>query len=585
MIKQKDFIIKINNEKISADQTKFEFDNEIRKQSYEYGFNISDVIFDNLNNTKKNIIFKIIKETLLSKYYLSIINNKNNLNKNEIDKLKIILYKLYNRIPLQTDIDNNEIKNIPKHYNNISINKISFSEINKHFKDIEFYLPNEDINLLPILSQDREIRLANINVKKILNNKNISEDEILKYYNENKPYSLDLFKIKYIFINKKNIFDNININENFYIWFNKIKKKYSNLEKNKKYVILNFNSINDCKLASNLLKKNKNILISEDNISKELKFNKIEFTKWIDSDNNFFKNFNLNNIGEISNIFKHKNYYVLLQLIDICNKKIISFNDFSEKNKNIILNDYKLIEVNKLFNYIYNKIYDNKYNEDLIKYILNKYNFLKIEESLWFNKKNIPRTINSEIINRFSFFDFCKKLLKNKKNNIFLLNSNSLILIDEILNIPPKIMGINESRKDIYNNIMFNNINKLENEILNLCNKGDENKAKEKYNFCFSKPETINFFSKKFNYISDIIFSMSMVNNKSNYKTKFLDKENLILISLDKIKNKYINKENKHKIIYENIFKSILNNVVIDLLVSNLIKKSDITVNDNCLNF
>ena len=257
------------------------------------------------------------------------------------------------------------------------------------------------------LNQSREVQLINLNEifkKKI----KVTDDEINKYYNENKKNYENIYKtIEYLEINPKNLIGQDDFSD---LFFQKIDEIDNFILENKtfEFILNNFN-----------LKSSKTITF--DKYGKDKNFKKVEnfSVKLI---NTIFNN----DTGENVILLEEKDKYYIAE-IEKTEKLLKKISDEVVK-KDIILNLEKVAKGNLILDFI-KKINLKDFNK-------NDFNNLASEENVLVSNvkvlnKNDTKILKKEIINQIYKFPSKKVIFASDQN----LLDNYLIYIDKINNV------------------------------------------------------------------------------------------------------------------------------------------------------
>ena len=513
--------------------------------------------------------------------------------KNQNKNLKNQIIVLQNRLKIyETECVEKNLK-ITEDIKNLSNSEKKFQIIIKKYSDENSFL-KEQINIMEKNVENLKIEIKNMlksnlnekNIKSNLEEKYVKEIKKLKLQNENLFNNIKLYneKLKQNQINLNNtIQSDINnfsifINNEIYLiiqWVDtylsenydknfEVPSLFDSLEpKNKNFNLIQFNNLKQCLENSrikinSILNKSEKELLDKDNILKEteLKMDNLN-NEIINLKQNIFKlnleKEDLKKIIEELNNKKEENNKIINNLKETIkiNKKMN--NDFLKENYNII-ND-EINEIKKDFNF---KAYHDKflncgknYDENIdnindllnnsIEKIINFINEFKIDY-IKLKNENI-KYITEKVNNTFNEFDEEKNkflILKNKyEEKINNIENENKLLKNQIHNFENN------------NKIIFNNENKLNEEILN---KNNDIYNIEKKNIELSKQ--IDILKEKYNDLE--IKNKQMKLELNNYKNKeeeffMMKKQNeKLLKDYQRIVNEnnnlknYINKNSKN---------------------------------------
>ena len=359
------------------------------------------------------------------------------MNENEINKIKVELISIYDKIKLfnknsnlislkifdlisyiSNTIDilvtikfNEEFSNFFKEQHSIKLNKFEDYEnlLRKEENEIRFHIKNN--NILKI-----ENDCLQFNYEKIVEENNFLKEKIKILENNNNKLKIENNKLK-IFLNEKKNKNSIEINENN----NNNKKNIFSTQNN---FFINLNTIKNKKNNNN----NSNISINFSNkykkyISKIYK--KLSNKKLINSTRNNFKSlhskslsyFNNKNLKDISiklinNNFKKKNKFINFSQINLNkNKSLIFYKNIKKKSNEFLLNlkRKKKSKTNINLNTINSNQSSNKNKKKF--YSLNKIN------SSFNLRKSVYRQCNSNSQSSITLYRISTMKFDNTNNN------------------------------------------------------------------------------------------------------------------------------------------------------------------------
>ena len=402
-------LVEINDEKVNSD----EFVNYLQK------INLSDVEIKNINKT--NLLDDILTN-YISEKIIEIEYKKKGIQITD-EALKEIIVS-------DKEFKKDDRFSRTKYQKFLLKNNYSAPTYERYLKNIEqkgqllnYYsggikLPNFMIEDL-YKTENKSMTIEYINLNEIYSKKINSEEEINKFYNENKKFFNDKFvSFKYLKLDPRFLTGKEDIDESFF-------KKLDEIEND----ILDGKSLNQ--IIDNSEKHTKTVKlinsrgsnqdgIKNDEIDKDL-LTKIFLIK----QNNSPKFINLNNNYYIAEIFENKD--IALSLKDKELKNTINL-QLSIRNK--IEENTKLSE----------KINNKKFvNNDMVN--LSKNNNVQIQ-SYKINGMNDEKKFNKKLL---------KKIYEHNKGEIFLLNDTLLDNNFIVRIVSEKIPSINKGSEDLIN--------------------------------------------------------------------------------------------------------------------------------------
>lgn len=425
-IVDKDYLIKINGQKIKNFQIKDIFENEKNHQKIILGnkFYLLNENKNYINELYYNVLSNFIDEILIEQYVKKLkIYTTDNYLKNTILQQPIFqINKKFNNNKYLSIIKNTGFDTFQ--YINELRKKINIHRFLKSIASTEFILQNEINSIEKLITEKRIVRTAIINIKKIANIEHINKEEVNVFYEKNRDYFFhpEKFLISYIQI-KNSDFKNFIKKSEIKYWYENHKNKYIEPEKNQ-YEIIYTNTISDAKEILKLINKNENTDVYL--LLKKLKYpiNTFHFenTDWIDTKNipNIIEKAKLYKKNEISSIIPFLDKFLIIRLKNI---KSIKIKNIKEVYNDIIY-DIELEKLNYIQKFLKNNFNKNfeKQNKKFFEKIINT-NFIDTE---WFTIDDIPLEIHYDEIEK-QILNFKKinlektiKMISPTKNNIIL---------------------------------------------------------------------------------------------------------------------------------------------------------------------
>ena len=482
-------------------------DNGIDAFYQKYNINIliknqssQDLIDYSNNNLKLGKIINIgaAKDNLNEFTFLSY----EELNKNNIDKLKLGLNKLINKINndnqiinkiinIQNNNGNKKQSEVIKDNNDEKEKSDTFKMLKQAFNNNETISPNEQNNIdkLDNLNNNRLYNEININPKNnnflnnnfIENNININAVNIQNQNIDNK--NMNKFINYNNNNNQNNIINKVGINiNNFKINDNMNNKDNMNNE-------FNFNINNN--INNNL---NNNINFNMNNVINNSLYNNINYNM----DNNINNNINNNNNYNFNNSVNNKNMNnnTNYNMINFMNNHMNNINNFNINNYANNVSGGLNNDNNNM-----NNVSGSMNNENNNMYRMN-YN-MNMEENMNYNN-NMNAIINNKVNNNQMILN------NNFNNNKLILNENNNMNQIKNNNFNENNMNINNMNKVNYNNII--NTNNIGYNIMNINNL---NLMKKNNNYIInSNVDNNNLNLNNMNAINNM--NLSNMNNQNN---------------------------------------------------------------------
>ena len=435
--------------------TQQKYINELIRLSKLLGNQIKECEFISKIKFENNELMECL-DLFINDYFILFISKDNFLNNNENKNNLIKFLNLISNLINEKSINlyqENENGNENENYYFVIANKINWIENYKNeillLLRIYLRLDNKIENLCGVTEEQLQKEKSQIN------NNNINNDFNIKLENISIINEIILFILKQLFkilISNNNILDKNKdskegINE-IIKYYEEILQDFLSIKNNLNLKIKEINAINEIIEIFKAFYSNE---IYDKEKYKEI-LNELEIESNIYLPNDLYRQFEKIYNYLKKNIGKDKNFAKFMNIILTCENLKIDNEIFRKKLLNIILNENEYIS-----NYI-----------DLINSIINE--FIK-------NKVEIMGDIFELIQN-------------NKEESFELLNKCNQSALEEIL------INIFENQINIY----FNNISRLDNNILNKYFEKYSNN-KEEYNIIFG--QTFEIFQKAIQYLSE----------------------------------------------------------------------------------
>ncbi|QCI16131.1 peptidylprolyl isomerase [Buchnera aphidicola] len=568
------YVAIVNGEKISLQTFKNMYAFEKEKQKKILGKNFFKLSKNKnfINKTYNDILSQLINNVLLEQY-----TKKMQFEINDYKIKEIIL----NSSLFQKDHQFNKEKylnylnsiNLSNHeYISIIKTKINTENLINTIANSNFILKNEQKNILELLSQKRIFRKSIVNVNSEIYKQNVTDKEAQDYFNKykNNFYIPEKFKINYIQLTPKKFKTTAN-EEEIHNWYLKNINKYSTKEKRKYSIIQTKTRSEALLILSKLHNKPEDFFkIAKENSIDPISSKNSGSIGWITIDliPNEIKNANLNKKNEISHIISFRNNFIIVKLDDIIPPKQKKINEVHDIIKKEIEKEKSL----NLYHKLQNKISDTIKNKSNQFDIILQENNLSFQNTDWFDKNSIPKTLNIPILKKiiFNIQSLNKDSILKSDPHFVTLRDNQSFLI--------KIKDFQNKKMQVFSNVKKNIIQKIKfikatqatkqkaEKIIYQLKTGNTDLFK-KSNLYFSNPQSISRYNSS--PITSIIFSLPHPKKGKKIYTLYQDiNKNFVIISLEKIYNKNFSKNEKNIIIEyleknntETMFNSILENL------------------------
>lgn len=572
-----DYAIMINGHKISMLQYEQALLFAAHYQQQLFGREFTELVsHDNyMEQFRKQVLFQLRDEFLLQQYvhHLGMDISDEQIKKNIFNQPNFQVkgqfdYTKYMKILNSMGLTSNQYAELLR--NQLTINQLLFA-----IKETYFLLPREKDVLTALITQERVVRKAVMNMSAIAAHQLVSEKEIKQHYQQNINYFIlpEQFRVTYKKLDIKKLpkphVSNIEIQN----WYDLHKSDYLQARR-KEYCIF---KLKNEKEAIFLLKELKNAgnfgslakIKSRDEISRSAariggKRELID-PKYIPDE---VKKAHLQKKGQISGIIKSPVGNLIIRLDNIQSEKLIPL-------KMVRTNIAHKIEQEKKLD-IYYKL-QKKMRETTNQFKYNNAVGWRTVETEWFNIHNIPEELNYNAVKKIIFKTTARQLKKSSINAyVVTVDSNHchyIFVINFIHHRPAIVKPLHSVRNNITVQIKRQKAEQqIKLELNNLIfNVGD--KAKKRLGLHFGKAIVLTRESP--DNITDTVFSLKPPEeNHVSYGFRKNIQGNIVIIELDEVRNRKPSNV-QEKLIVKSITQNKINLIIISLL-DNLRKNSNI---------
>lgn len=576
----KNYVVKVNNQKITYDQVENIFISERERQKQILG----DQFF--INNEQYNnqlyqaVLSQIIDEVLVEQYVKKIDVK---INDNQIKQI------IFSQSAFQVDgkFNNDKYLNVIRS-TGLTINKyvdeirkkLAVQKFLKTMANTEFVLDNESKDFFDLLSQKRLTNLMKIEYVNLIKTQKINQKEIEKYYYENKNSFIEKEQllIKYVKLDIKDIKEEQVSNDEINDWY---KKHISNFTKNQ---------LNHYKIIQTKTKKEAQQLLSQ--LKNGKPFKEVMNSKFIDPitaykngdigwlessdlpDELKQSSSSLKNKDQFSEIIKLSTGFIILYINDIKPKYI---QPLSIVKKTIINEIKKEKKINTYFNLHKQLIkFENKNEKTFLQEKIASSFTLK--NTKWFYSDMFPEELNIDVVKKV-IFDKIKTFNNNKtkrfNDQAILVNvNNTCSFLVYITNYKPQFLkSIDEVKQPIVN-IIKND--KAKEQARNKAYKiiSELKSGKSINNKYFFREQKV-FSRENQDEITNTVFKLPIPEkNKNSYGIVEDTQGNIIILSLNRVYNIVLSTQQKKSIVFNIIQNNI--NISFSSLIQDLRKTAKI---------
>ncbi len=422
-----DYAAKVNGEVIKNTQLEQLFQSEQQRLQQELHEDFS-ALSDNkgyMKDLRKQVLSKLIDNILLTQYAnkLGLIVSDEQI-KNAIRNIPYFQTNgIFSNVKYLSILSS--IGYTADNFAQSMRQQLMLQQLMQALDKSSFVLPTELQKMAALVLQQRNVRLATIEISKLQSNQKVSENELKTYYKEHQSKFIvpEQIKISYIPLNTLSIQEKINVSDAEIIsYYEKHKISYTQPER-KHYSVIQLKTETEANEVLNKLKQGGDFFIlakskSIDILSRSTGGN----IGWMEPEttDDDIKKAHLTEKGQLSTVLKSSIGYLIVRLNDIEPKKIKLLSDVQEDIVKYIrqaksLNAYHMLQ---------NKVRKAIINDNLSMNSIEKIVGIKATQTDWFTRDNIPTSLNF------------KPIVQSIFNNVLLddnsmpVNNADLITID-----------------------------------------------------------------------------------------------------------------------------------------------------------
>ncbi|WP_457913968.1 peptidylprolyl isomerase [Candidatus Gillettellia adelgis] len=411
------------------------------------------------------------------------------------------------------------------------------------FGESGFILPSESQAISALMFQQRNVRLAKINLNVLQAKQKVTEDQLKSYYYYNKNSFIlpQKIKVSYIPIDTVSMQNKVIVSKaeisNFY---NQHKSNYIQPEK-RSYSLIQLHTKEDANTVLHELKKGGNFATLAKEKSTDIISRRTGgMLAWLEPKTTIdeLKNIHLTTKGQISNVVKSSVGYLIVRLNDIIPEKITPIRDVYKDIAEQIRKEKALDAYHVLQQKISIAINRDHASLDFVETVSG----VKAVKTGWFSRNNIPTALNVQPVVE-SIFD--RSLIsKNGKldNNcsIIPVDANRAFAVCMIAHQVESIASFDQVKNHVaeilkHNQALKKAIKQAE-KILHELRRGKGDKVMHAASLRFGKIQTITRSVKSNPLIEDIFSLPHPLKNKLVYGISQDDQNNVVLIALDSVK-------------------------------------------------
>ncbi|MDX7999110.1 peptidylprolyl isomerase [Xenorhabdus sp. Reich] len=541
------YAAKVNGQTISRAQLEQAFQQEKNALQERLGDQFSTLLSDEprIQQIRRQALDRLINAALVEQY-----THKLGLSASD----EQVTQEIRSLTFFQTDnkFDNNKYQNYLSWLTRSNISPDSFAEqirqdlINRQLSQIligsEIALPTEVKQEFSLLLQERTVRYATLELKKIEAQQKVTDEELKNYYDANSKHFTvpEKVKISYIKMDAADELKNVTVSDaDIDKYYKNNLSQYTESER-KKYSFIQSDSDSAAKSILDELKKGADFsqLASEKSTDK-FSAQKGGDLGWMEESSlpNELKSTNLSKQGQLSDIVKLSNGYAIFRLDDIKPQVVKSLADVRSDIEKIVKQE-KAVDA---FYALQRKVSDAAANDNESLVAAEKAAGYKAVVTDWFDRDNVPADINfSQVVQAI----FSGNLVDDKgttgvNSDVISVDGDRafIVRVDDFK--PETVQSLEQAKTEVEELVKRQKAEKqlqVESEkLLAALKEGKGEQALKDAEIQFEQPTVIKRASQT-NQASDVAFNLPHPKDgKAEYGVAQDELGNTVLIQLDKV--------------------------------------------------
>lgn len=549
----KDYTAKVNGQKIPI----YDFERAVQNRTGQLQEQLGEqysVFADNpdyMKQLRQDVLSNLIDQTLLEQYAKELgLSIDAEQIKDEIRKTTIFQNdegRFENNRYLQV-LENNRIT--PEQYSEYVRKQLRDKQLAKGYSLGGFVLPDEAKRIAELTLQEREVRLATVNVSSLRDKQSVSDDELQKYYqqNENRFMVPERIKVDYIEIDAAAMSEDVDVTSaEISAYYESNKARYNVLER-RNYSVIQLKDEKEAKDVLAALRQGADFATlakekSQDVVSRR---NGGEMG-WLEKNSTPAEllQANLTEKGQLSDVVKSGVGYLIVRLNDIQPEHTKTL----EEVRTAIINTLKQDKALDAYYALQQKIDEAAISENDSLAAAETAAGTKVKHSDWFGRDSVPAALNYPEVVRaiFSGNLYDEKGQATGNSNIINTAGERAFVVRVVEYEPAKIKPFEEV-KAVVSDLVKQQKAKSEataqgEKILAALNAGKGEEAMKVAGLSFSEKQTLNRQSQD-NALTETVFSLPIPKqDKPVYALSSSENGNVSLIVLDKVNSPKFSQE------------------------------------------
>lgn len=268
-------------------------------------------------------------------------------------------------------------------------------QLNQAFAGSDFVLPAEVQNIADLVLQERDIRLATFDTDALAAKQQVTDDELKAYYDQNKNNFIapEQVKVSYIAMDAAAMQDKVTVSDDeIAAYYDQHKSSFGQPER-KKFAVIVLKTEADAKAVIAELKKGADFAeLAKTKSTDTFTGQRGGELDWMEPDTTLpeFKEANLTEKGQISDVIKSSSGYLVVRLNDIQPEQVKPLTEVRDS----VLAKLKQEKALDAYYALQQKVSEAATSDNESLASAEEASALKVVHTDWFNQNSIPEAIN-----------------------------------------------------------------------------------------------------------------------------------------------------------------------------------------------
>ncbi|WP_114191558.1 peptidylprolyl isomerase [Edaphovirga cremea] len=392
-----DYAAKVNGQEIGRAQLEQAVQNERARLQQQMGENFSALAGSEgyMQQMRQQVLNQLIDVALLDQYARKLGISISD------EQVKQAIFKT---LAFQTNnqFDNEKYLNsvrangyTPDAYAQLLRRQMISQQLNQAFAGSDFVLPAEVQNIADLVLQERDIRLATFDTDALAAKQQVTDDELKAYYDQNKNNFIapEQVKVSYIAMDAAAMQDKVSVSDDeIAAYYDQHKSSFGQPER-KKFAVIVLKTEADAKAVIAELTKGADFAeLAKTKSTDTFTGQRGGELDWMEPDTTLpeFKEANLTEKGQISDVIKSSSGYLVVRLNDIQPEQVKPLTEVRDS----VLAKLKQEKALDAYYALQQKVSEAATSDNESLASAEEASALKVVHTDWFNQNSIPEAIN-----------------------------------------------------------------------------------------------------------------------------------------------------------------------------------------------